>query len=80
MIRKVKKNIFFWLVNNMPAARKGEKITDPVVLERLAKAREKAICIKPGWKLNTTKNGADWFTCGWPIGLASSYGRVSPPK
>lgn len=43
MIRKVKKNIFFWLVNNMPAARKGEKITDPVVLERLAKAREKAL-------------------------------------
>jgi hypothetical protein len=27
----------------MPAARKGEKITDPVVLERLAKAREKAL-------------------------------------
>ena len=27
----------------MPAAKKGEKITDPVVLERLAKAREKAL-------------------------------------
>ena len=27
----------------MPLARKGEKITDPAILERLAKAREKAL-------------------------------------